>query len=181
MSQTLKGFVKMESTKHLYILEISLLNPQSYVEIYFAFLLFINTIFFLEIKSAIHIFLQKDFIETYFIVPSILFQQNTGTKHCEPILGKRGTANNIQQRVTLSWLVTQTVIHDANVADEKGLPVCLNELSWFPALNYLKLLFAPGGRYKSHQEISLLPLPSFPLVIILAGPFQKKKGNRFFN
>lgn len=47
----------------------------------------------------------------------------------ELMLGKRETANNIQQGVALFWFVTQIVIHDANVADEKGLLVCLNGLS----------------------------------------------------
>lgn len=84
----IEGFCKNWKYKALLRTGNFLLNPRSYVKICFAFLLFINTIFFLEIKSAIHIFLQKDFIEIYFIVPSILFQQNTGTKHCRTNIGQ---------------------------------------------------------------------------------------------
>lgn len=61
--------------------------------------------------------------------PAFYFSEMRAQSFVEPMLGRRETANNIQQGVALFWFVTQIVIHDANVADEKGLLVCLNELS----------------------------------------------------
>lgn len=69
------------------------------------------------------------FYKRILLCPAFYFSKTKAWCDVEPMLGKRETGDNIQRVVDLSWLITQTVTHDENVADEKGLLVCVNELS----------------------------------------------------
>lgn len=124
---------------------IGFLNPPKYVKICFSFFLFINTILKIEIKFAFHRFPLKVFNKHILVCPTFYLKKTQVQSFIEWILGKRETGNYIQQDLALPWLVTQTVIHDANVADKKRLSSLLKYTGLFCCFKLFQRIFAPGN------------------------------------
>lgn len=104
-------------------------------------------------------FYQNYFNYTYFSVPNISLLQNTGTESCRMNTGQERDSK--QYTAGSCSLLTQTVIHDANVADKIALLVCLNVLAYFAVLNYFKE-HLPQEVNTNLIRKSLFPLTSFP-------------------